>query len=245
MKKLTMILMMVVSLFVTTICFANEKQIQWQAVVVHISDSESMSKDQCNEWHKGRGWDSCGYNFVIEKDGTIYEGRGINKVGAHTKGYNSKYIGICFVSKNKATKDQLDTFKKLLVQYELDKLPIYPHANFANKLCGIEVAKQLGLWKITAYDGCFKCNHFNMGQTSSGIKPSRITVATNWFKLGTKIKVGEREYIVQDRGSEAKFGPFNKPMKHVDLFFPTHEQASKFGVKYMQVTEILNKGENK
>ncbi len=215
-------------------------QPQWQGVVFHISDSEHMTCEECNEWHNARGWDGCGYNFVIEKDGSVYEGRGIGKVGAHTKGYNSKYLGICFVSKDKATKEQLDTFERILYQYDLQNLPIYPHANFANKLCGIEVAKQLGFWKVTAYDGCSKCNGKFAGQTSMGVKPSSITLATNAYPLGTRLMVGEREYVVQDRGSEKKFGSFLNPEKHVDLFFPTHEEASDFGVKYMKVSEVLS-----
>ena len=122
---------------------AYAEQRKWQAVVVHISDSEHMTKEECNDWHQARGWDSCGYNFVIEKDGTVYEGRGINAVGAHTKGYNSKYLGICFVSKHGATEEQLQTFAKLLNQYELI-LPIYPHAKFnKHKVCGLEVIEQI------------------------------------------------------------------------------------------------------
>ncbi len=230
MKTLTMIVALML-LSVSNV-FAS---MQWQAVVVHISDSESMSKEQCDQWHKEKGWKSCGYNFVIEKDGSIYESRGIDSIGAHTKGYNSKYLGVCFVSKDKATPEQLDSFKKLINQYDLNSLPIFPHANFAHKLCGIEVAKQLGLWKITAYDGCFKCNHWNMNKTSSGVKPSSITAASNAFKLGTKVTVGNKSYIIQDRGSVKKFGTASNPDKHIDLFLPTHKEALEFGVKYMQV----------
>ena len=35
------------------------------------------------------GWDDIGYNFVIGGDGRVYEGRGWDRVGAHTKGWNS------------------------------------------------------------------------------------------------------------------------------------------------------------
>ncbi|KAG8194158.1 hypothetical protein JTE90_002365 [Oedothorax gibbosus] len=41
-----------------------------------------------------RGWADIGYNFVIGGDGRVYEGRGWNRVGAHTKGYNK--VGIAF-----------------------------------------------------------------------------------------------------------------------------------------------------
>ncbi|GAB0089313.1 Peptidoglycan recognition protein [Sergentomyia squamirostris] len=46
---------------------------------------------------ESRGWDDIGYNFLIGGDGNVYEGRGWNKVGAHTYGYNRKGFGISFV----------------------------------------------------------------------------------------------------------------------------------------------------
>ncbi|XP_059161421.1 peptidoglycan recognition protein 1-like [Physella acuta] len=42
-------------------------------------------------------WDDIGYSYVIGGDGAVYEGRGWDKVGAHTKGYNSVGYGFCFI----------------------------------------------------------------------------------------------------------------------------------------------------
>ncbi|XP_017085289.1 peptidoglycan-recognition protein LC isoform X5 [Drosophila eugracilis] len=42
-------------------------------------------------------WDHIGYNFLVGGDGRIYEGRGWDYVGAHTKGYNKGAIGISFI----------------------------------------------------------------------------------------------------------------------------------------------------
>ena len=139
MKKQMMIL--ITLLFICS--NAKAEQIKWQGIIVHISDSNHMTKEECNDWHKARGWDSCGYNFVIEPDGVIYEARGINKVGAHAKGFNSKYLGICFVSKHEATQEQLNSYKSLIKQYQLD-LPTFPHAQFnKHKVCGLVVIKQI------------------------------------------------------------------------------------------------------
>lgn len=41
-----------------------------------------------------REWDDFGYNFAIGGDGSIYEGRGFGKQGAHASSYNPKSIGI-------------------------------------------------------------------------------------------------------------------------------------------------------
>ncbi|MFF3325044.1 peptidoglycan recognition protein [Streptomyces sp. NPDC002889] len=47
---------------------------------------------------RGEGWDDIGYNFVVDRCGTIYEGRagGIGRPvrGAHAKGFNADSVGI-------------------------------------------------------------------------------------------------------------------------------------------------------
>ena len=53
-------------------------------------------------FHVGlRGWDDIGYNAVIDRFGTIWEGRagGLEKgvLGAHTGGFNSKSTGVAFL----------------------------------------------------------------------------------------------------------------------------------------------------
>lgn len=41
-----------------------------------------------------QNWDDIGYNFLVGGDGSVFEGRGWDKEGAHTKGYNKRSIGI-------------------------------------------------------------------------------------------------------------------------------------------------------
>lgn len=36
-------------------------------------------------------------SFIIGGDGNIYEGAGWHKIGAHTRGYNSRSLGIGFI----------------------------------------------------------------------------------------------------------------------------------------------------
>ncbi|WP_375546782.1 peptidoglycan recognition protein family protein [Streptomyces gossypii] len=47
---------------------------------------------------RNMGWDDMGYNFVVDRCGTIYEGRGGGAdrpvKGAHTKGFNARSVGI-------------------------------------------------------------------------------------------------------------------------------------------------------
>lgn len=46
---------------------------------------------------ESRNWDDIGYNFLVGGDGSVYEGRGWDKMGAHTRGYNNGTIGIAFI----------------------------------------------------------------------------------------------------------------------------------------------------
>ncbi|MFJ1932612.1 N-acetylmuramoyl-L-alanine amidase [Kitasatospora sp. NPDC088160] len=44
--------------------------------------------------HLGNGWAGIGYNFVVDQDGAIYEGRGWNLQGAHCPGHNRSAFGV-------------------------------------------------------------------------------------------------------------------------------------------------------
>ncbi|XP_041372060.1 uncharacterized protein LOC121385444 isoform X2 [Gigantopelta aegis] len=43
------------------------------------------------------GWDDIGYSFLIGGDGNVYEGRGWNRIGAHTRHYNAVGLGTCMI----------------------------------------------------------------------------------------------------------------------------------------------------
>jgi hypothetical protein len=44
-----------------------------------------------------RGWADIGYNFLVSPDGTVFEGRGWDRVGAHAKDRNSTSIGVAYI----------------------------------------------------------------------------------------------------------------------------------------------------
>lgn len=55
----------------------------------------------CIHINRSIGWNDIGYSFVVGEDGNVYEARGWDSIGAHTKGYNSVGLGesalrICF-----------------------------------------------------------------------------------------------------------------------------------------------------
>lgn len=49
---------------------------------------------ECKKWHLDRGWSDIGYHYLIDRDGTVTEGRPIEHAGAHAKGYNANSVGI-------------------------------------------------------------------------------------------------------------------------------------------------------
>jgi N-acetylmuramoyl-L-alanine amidase len=106
-------------------------------IVVHCTATEE-GKDYTVDWirriHKKKGWSDIGYHYVIYRDGSLHEGRDINLVGTHARGYNTGSIGVVYVGgcpkgdthKNKDTRtpEQKATLLRLLK----DLRKMYPHA---------------------------------------------------------------------------------------------------------------------
>lgn len=65
-------------------------------LILHHAAAKNCSADDVHRWHLQNGWVGIGYNFFVRKDGSVYRGRPENAVGAHTEGYNSISIGVCF-----------------------------------------------------------------------------------------------------------------------------------------------------
>jgi N-acetyl-anhydromuramyl-L-alanine amidase AmpD len=97
------------------------------SIVVHHSASPtSTTFKQIYRWHTiERGWSDVGYHFVILGDGTIQEGRDINKTGAHCRACNKTSVGICVTGNTNNVKpnpQQLESLHDLLecLQYDFN-----------------------------------------------------------------------------------------------------------------------------
>ncbi|MFF4528192.1 N-acetylmuramoyl-L-alanine amidase [Streptomyces sp. NPDC001407] len=60
----------------------------------HITRTGSSVPQAIERSHLGQGWAGIGYNFVVDQDGTIFEGRGWTLQGAHCPNHNVSGIGV-------------------------------------------------------------------------------------------------------------------------------------------------------
>ena len=127
-------------------------------IIVHCSGtSEFQDFDITNikDWHvNGNGWSDVGYHFIIKLDGTIQDGRPLQKIGAHVKGKNRSSIGICYIGgMNRDMTEWEDTRTEkqkesllLLINDLKERFPntiVYGHKDFTNKkLCPSFDAKE-------------------------------------------------------------------------------------------------------
>ena len=83
---------------------------------LHVADIDRM--------HRLRGFLSCGYHFVITRDGAVEAGRALTQRGAHVEDYNWCSIGICLIGGVDASKLMKPEANFTAIQYSVlrDKL---------------------------------------------------------------------------------------------------------------------------
>lgn len=119
-----------------------------EAIFVHCSatkPSMDIGVREIRQWHKEQGWLDVGYHFVIRRDGTVEEGRPIDVVGSHVKGWNEKSVGICLVGgindsmqpEANFTNAQMSSLMDILerVSAKYPKAPFKAHHDVAAKAC--------------------------------------------------------------------------------------------------------------
>ena len=93
-------------------------------IIIHCTDSQDsldIGFREINEWHKQRGWlspsgISCGYHFIVRRNGTIERGRPDDEIGAHCKGHNQNSLGVVWVGRDVPHPVQLARLKDLIAQ---------------------------------------------------------------------------------------------------------------------------------
>lgn len=102
----------------------------------------------------------------------------------------------------------------------------------------IHTGNNLGQFKITAYCPCkICCGNYSTevtgkpNTTASGTIPTAnntIAADINIIPFGSKVKINDTIYTVEDTGSAVKG-------KVIDIYFDNHEQAKNFGKQYLDV----------
>jgi len=108
-----------------------------RCVVVHCSASangEHYDIDLITKDHLKRGFNSAGYQIVIQPDGEVQRGRGLNEKGAHCIERNHDSTGICLIGLDKFTQKQFEVLRYqidgLMMTYPMNKWDIYCHYQF-------------------------------------------------------------------------------------------------------------------
>lgn len=111
-------------------------------------EKTSAKVAEIRRWHvDGNGWSDIGYHYIIDRDGTVAQGRPVERAGAHTKGHNARSIGVCLIGGHGAaatddfsdhfTVDQAKALDRLLdsLKVRFGPVKVSGHNQYANKGC--------------------------------------------------------------------------------------------------------------
>lgn len=132
---------------------------QISEIIVHSSATKpewmhdrptSEKVEEIRRWHTSapRNWRDIGYHVVIDRDGTIADGRPIAQAGAHVRGRNANSIGICLIGghgsdANDPPSEHFTAAQLAALRHQIDRLKLnYPgitkvsgHNEYAAKAC--------------------------------------------------------------------------------------------------------------
>ena len=104
--------------------------------VIYTKDTASMAAriEHYRVGHRGRGWADIGYHLVIDRAGTLWQGRSIRYQGAHVKDHNEGNIGVLVMGnfeRQQPTSEQLKTLERVLRDlsrtYKVNRRGVYTH----------------------------------------------------------------------------------------------------------------------
>jgi len=141
----------------TTLKFTKNltKRKKTTEIIIHCSatrEGKNVTVNQIHNMHLNRGFSGIGYNYYIDLNGDIWEGRPEDCVGSHTTNHNSISIGICYCGgldsngKAKDTRTPLQLAAMIWLCRMLHKkypnATFHGHKEFANKACPCFDVKQ-------------------------------------------------------------------------------------------------------
>ena len=107
----------------------------WKAAVSHVHQAQDLHK-------RVRGWSDVGYHYMIDWKGRIFQGRPVDRLGAHTEGNNRGSIGVVLLgdfSRQRPPLEQVASLKTLLrwliAVHGISPKDIRGHHQFKYTLC--------------------------------------------------------------------------------------------------------------
>ena len=168
-------------------------------IILHHAAAEG-SPESIHNAHLSNEWIGIGYNFYVRLNGDIFFGRPINSVGAHTPGYNSVSVGVCFEGNYEKSdnmpKAQLES-GKALISYLKNQYPeaeTKRHKDFLATACPgkyfpfEELAKGISFQNIeleSVNDIVWELNHRNI-MTDSKLWLEKCNLDTDAYWLARK-----------------------------------------------------------
>lgn len=128
---------------------------EWGARSTPLSDPHTPIKIT---WHHSAGemtvkqiqalhidenkWLDIGYHYLVDTLGNIYQGRPVERIGAHVLNYNQGNVGICLIGNfqdEEPSKKQIEATINISAwtcyAYDISPAKIYGHCDFSSTLC--------------------------------------------------------------------------------------------------------------
>ena len=111
-------------------------------ICIHKSGYGFQDAEGIKKYHLSKGWRDIGYHYVIQKDGTLQEGRPVGMKPAHASGHNDDVIAICVIGefcKDEPSEAQINQLKFLILnlckEHHIDTSmhQIFCHADYRDK----------------------------------------------------------------------------------------------------------------
>ncbi len=139
----------------------NLKTRKWKGIVVHhtlLPDYAAWKKHPdagywwaaIDKFHREkRGWKGIGYHWLVFPDGLITPGRPMTEMGAHVKGHNKEFVGVCLLgdfNTDEMANDQYISawfvLTALVVKLGLTPERIWFHRDFSPTTCPGRLERQ-------------------------------------------------------------------------------------------------------
>ncbi|MCW7552986.1 N-acetylmuramoyl-L-alanine amidase [Endozoicomonas gorgoniicola] len=112
------------------------KRTETNYIVIHCSATranQNVTFDDIKRWHTmERAFFDIGYHWVIERDGSVKQGRPVDDWGAHAKSHNHESVSICLVGGLDDNNQSEDNFtplqKRMLKLLVAGHQALYPEA---------------------------------------------------------------------------------------------------------------------